>query len=119
MKVKAAQITSGASRSSDISWTSEGKIVYATDASGSADIWLMEADGTGSKQLTANSGLNYGPTATPDGRYIVFHSDRTGVCNLWRINLEGVNQTRLTPGEWATVSPDGNWVIYEGLCRAR
>jgi len=78
---------------------------------------MMEADGTGQKQLTANAGRNYGPTVTPDGHYVVFHSDRTGVWHIWRMNRDGGNPKELVEGEWASCSADSQWVIYGDLYR--
>ncbi len=100
-----------------ISWTPDGRILYASDASGSRDIWIMNADGTNPKQLTANTGNNLQPYASPDGRYIVFSSNRAkaGAFNIWRMDMDGSNPIQLTHGSGevqAICSPDGRWVIY-------
>ena len=113
----ASQITSGAGRYFDLSWTPGSKILYASDASGSADIWEIDADGTNQRQLTAGAGRNYGPVASPDGRYILFHSSRSGQWQIWRMDSDGNNPVILTSGaeesNWAQVSPDSRWVIYQ------
>jgi Tol biopolymer transport system component len=44
--------SSGLARPSGMSWTPDGKLVYSTIASGNADIWIVNADGTASRQLT-------------------------------------------------------------------
>ncbi len=113
----AAQVTSGAGRYFDLCWTPDGKILYASDASGSADIWEMQADGEGQKQLTVNAGRNYAPVASPDGRYIVFHSNRAGgTWNIWRMDRDGSNPKQLTnessESYFPEISPDGQWVVY-------
>ncbi len=114
---KAMPITSGAGRYFDMAWTPDGHLLYASDASGNADIWEMNADGTGQKQLTSGAGRNYGPTASPDGRYIVFHSNRNGTWNIWRMDRDGSNAKQLTndseDSNWPQVSPDGQWVVYQ------
>jgi Tol biopolymer transport system component len=114
---RATQITSGAGRYYDLCWTPDGKLLYASDVFGSADIWEMEANGSGQRQLTAGAGRNYAPVISPDGRYIVFHSNRTGHWNVWRMERDGSNATLLTTGSgesnWPQVSPDGQWVAYE------
>jgi serine/threonine protein kinase/Tol biopolymer transport system component/tetratricopeptide (TPR) repeat protein len=115
---RATQITSGAGRYYDLCWTPDGKLLYASDVYDSADIWEMEADGSGQKQLTAGAGRNYAPVISPDGRYVVFHSNRTtGHWNVWRMERDGSNPTLLTTGSgesnWPQVSPDGQWVVYE------
>lgn len=111
------QITSSAGRYVDLYWTPEGRVLYASDASGNADIWEMEADGTGQRQLTAGAARNYAPITTPDGRYILFHSNRTGAWQIWRMNRDGSDPVQLTNGKensnWPSVTPDGRFVIYE------
>lgn len=110
-------ITSGAGRFFDLIWTPEGSILYASDASGAADVWEMSADGAGQKQLTAGAGRNYGPAVTPDGRYVFFHSNRSGSWQIWRMERDGSNPVQMTKdGEesnWPEVSPDGKWVLYQ------
>ncbi|HXI91096.1 MAG TPA: LpqB family beta-propeller domain-containing protein [Blastocatellia bacterium] len=100
-----------------VSWTLDDKLVYPSDASGHRDIWIMEADGTGQKQLTVDAGNNLQSSVSPDGRYIVFSSNRPRVAtyNVWRMEIDGGNPLRLTHGAGEVqprCSPDGKWVIY-------
>ncbi|HEY0003548.1 MAG TPA: protein kinase [Pyrinomonadaceae bacterium] len=117
--MRQTQITSGAGRYVDLSWTSDGKLLYASDAGGNADIWIMDGDGTNQRQLSAGAGRNYAPVASPDGRFVVFHSNRSGNWQIWRMNADGSNQMQLTGGDqnsnWPQISPDGQWVIYEHI----
>jgi serine/threonine protein kinase/Tol biopolymer transport system component len=113
------QVTPGVGTYYDLTWTPEGHILYASDASGSADIWEMATDGSNQKQLTAGAGRNYAPSVSSDGRYIVFHSNRSGVWQIWRMDRDGSNPKQLTfdntDSNWPEVSPDGQWVIYHRL----
>jgi serine/threonine protein kinase len=100
-----------------ISWTPDSRILYASSASGNRDIWIMSADGTNQKQLTASAGLNLQPMASHDGRYIVFLSNRakTSAFNIWRMDIDGSNPIQLTHGSGEVqpiCSPDGYWVVY-------
>ena len=98
-----------------IAWTPDGRIVYDSLASGSLNIWIMNADGTGQKQLTVDAGAHFRAKVTADGRYIVFTSMRNDQANIWRMNLDGSNPTQLTNGnsDWSlAVTPDSRWVIY-------
>jgi Tol biopolymer transport system component/DNA-binding winged helix-turn-helix (wHTH) protein len=101
-----------------LSWTPDDKIVYNSTASGNWEFWLMAADTTGRKQLTANLGndCNAGePSVSADGRYIVFSSRYTGTLHIWRIKIDGSEPQQLTngTGEWSPeCSPDGRWVVY-------
>jgi eukaryotic-like serine/threonine-protein kinase len=114
---RTTQITSGAGRYVDLSWTPDGRVLFASDASGNADIWEMAKDGSGQAQLTAGAGRNYAPVSSPDGRFVVFHSSRSGAWQIWRMDRDGSNPVRLTTGEensnWPQVTPDGRWVVYE------
>jgi serine/threonine protein kinase len=112
---RARQITSGHDDGAGgIAWTPDGQIVYASSASGSSEIWIMNQDGTNQKQLTNDSFMKHTPAVSPDGRFVVFVSERAGV-RLWRIGLDGGSPTQLTNGNYDTnprISPDGHWVVY-------
>ena len=111
------QITTGAGRYFDLSWTPDGRVLYASDASGSADIWERQIQNNEQTQLTAGASRNYGPAVAPDGSFAVFHSNRSGNWQIWRMNRDGSNQTALTSGSqesnWAQITPDGKWIVYE------
>jgi len=115
---RAIQVTYGASRrdgEAGLALTPDGKIVFTSKASGTEDIWIMDADGSHQRQLTASAGLNNNPAVSPDGRFIVFTSTRTGASHLWRMDIDGSNPRQLTSGSGessAQVSPDGKWVVY-------
>jgi Tol biopolymer transport system component len=114
---RTTQITTGAGRYVDLTWTPDERVLFASDASGNADIWEMSADGSGQVQLTAGAGRNYAPVSSPDGRYVLFHSNRSGTWQIWRMDRDGSNPVRLTQGEensnWPQVTRDGRWVVYE------
>jgi eukaryotic-like serine/threonine-protein kinase len=120
---RAAQITQGPGKYDGyygMTWTPDGsKIFYASIASGAWDIWQMNADGTGVRQLTVDARSNYGPSISPDGRYIVFVSNRAGgAFHVWRMNADGTNPVQLTNGDsenFVHVTADGRWVIYASV----
>ena len=115
---RAVQIKSGGNNLEGVyglAWAPDGRVVYNSLASGSPDIWIMNADGTGQRQLTADAGANLSPKVTPDGRYIVFMSLHNDQANIWRMNLDGSDPRQLTDGnnDWdPAVAPDSRWVIY-------
>ena len=110
------QITPGNGRYFDISYMRDGRILFASDATGFADLWVTGADGEGERQLTSAFGRSYAPAASPDGRSVVFQSSRGGSWNIWRMTSDGGDITQLTAGSedsnWPQVTPDGKWVIY-------
>ena len=117
----ARQITSGTGKYNQISWTPDGKIIYGVAAGNSGELWVIDANGSNQKQLTSNSGMNYFPAVSPDGRYIVFSSNRENTSNffnLWRMDSSGSNPKQLTKGSkdfGGAVTPDGKWVVYSSL----
>ena len=114
---RARQITSGRANNgrNGIAWTPDGRIVYTAREGGVTHIWIMEADGTGARPLTARTRNNNQPSVTSDGRYIVFRSIRTGTWNVWRMDLDGGNVKQLTEGvndNYPRPSPDGRWIVF-------
>lgn len=109
----------GASKSDGsygLSWTPDGKIVYASRESGNLDIWIMDRNGADRKQLTFDSGANYEPMVTRDGTAIVFTSTRKGEPDVWKMDIVATNPKQLTTGanaSWPQTSPDGRWVVYK------
>ncbi|PYS69603.1 MAG: hypothetical protein DMF69_16395 [Acidobacteria bacterium] len=98
-----------------MSWTPDGKILYTSRSPDKWDLWELDPVGGKSTRLTINAGNNYYPSASSDGREIVFTSDRGGPVNVWKMDRDGGNPVRLTHGsfeDFPYVTPDGNWVIY-------
>jgi len=114
---KPIPVGSGTSRYYDLSIAPDDKIVYASDASGIADIFEIAATGGDERPLTSAGGRNYAPVVSPDNRYVVFHSNRTGIFQVWRTNRDGSSPKQLTFEEtestWPTFSPDGKWIIFQ------
>ena len=102
---------------SDPAWMPDGRIVFARNSSGQIDLWTINADGTGQRQITKDLAFDYEPTVTPDGKYIVWTSTRSGLPHIWRMNIDGTDAQALTLGDTfddgnPKVTPDGKWVIY-------
>ncbi|HKU74317.1 MAG TPA: DPP IV N-terminal domain-containing protein, partial [Pyrinomonadaceae bacterium] len=102
-----------------VTWTPDGKIVYASRTGENWDLWMANQDGSASKQLTADAFIDQQPTVSTDGRYIVFQSNRSGARNIWRIDADGSNPKQLTQGNsldgYPRVSPDGQFVVFMSL----
>jgi Tol biopolymer transport system component len=84
-------------------------------AGGREDIWIMEVDGSGNKQLSSTGQYNIEPAVSPDGRYIVWTSIQSGRLELWRMDIDGGNAKPLTKDRgtfFQDVSHDGQWVIF-------
>jgi Tol biopolymer transport system component len=110
------QIASNAGWIQDTAWTLDGRIVFSSSAGGSAEVWVMNADGSNPRQLTTGARVNYGLTVSPDGHSIFFASDRAGRFNIWRVDSEGGGLKQLTSGggeSYPRVTPDARWVVYQ------
>jgi Tol biopolymer transport system component len=86
------------------------------------DIWVMEADGSGKRQVTRLPGAAFAPIFSPDGKAIVFasnHHDQDGKgrgFELFKIALDGTGLERIT---WTGLfnsfphfSPDGKKLLW-------
>ena len=56
---------------------------------GRSDIWLVQADGSGVKQLTTHPENDQDPQWSADGSWIYFLSSRSGSSQVWRIRPGG------------------------------
>ncbi|MFL6211251.1 MAG: protein kinase domain-containing protein [Pyrinomonadaceae bacterium] len=116
---RAKQLTSGgvADGYDNLAWLPDGRIVYNVYTGEHLDLWIMNADGTGRKQLTNDAYWEYTAAASPDGRYMVFQSERGGNLSLWRIDADGNNPKQLTTGDGVdsrpAFSPDSQWIVFE------
>ena len=115
---RARQTSSGTGKYDGVNglaWTPDGRLVYASSASGNLDLWIMEADGTHARQLTTDPLVDRWPAVSPDGRSVVFTALRAGSSDLWRMDIDGGNLqplTRADPDFPPEITPDGKWVLY-------
>ncbi len=115
---RARQVTSSGEISGGFEWMPDGKLIFASNLSGAINIWTMNADGLGRRQLTRDQGLyNVFPTLSPDGKTIVFQSTRTdNRSHIFRMDADGSNLKQLTAGEGDEARPrislDGKWIFY-------
>lgn len=94
------KITSGG-YNSDPSWSPNSKvnkIAYVNVSGSSANIFTVNPDGSGTKQLTSGSRRNETPSWTPDGHFISFSSNRNVNSDIYLMYFNGENQVKLTKG---------------------
>ncbi|MGD2206422.1 MAG: hypothetical protein PVH17_06555 [Anaerolineae bacterium] len=93
-----------------------GQIAFVSDRDGNAEIYIMNADGSGITRLTNNPARDAEPAWSPDRQHIAFLSDRDGNSEIYVMAADGSGVTRLTknPGNDArpTWSPDGQHIAF-------
>ncbi len=100
-------------------YSPDGKrIVFASDRSGTYELWVCDSDGTNLVQLTSFGGPDVVPWGgwSPDGKRILFDSNWKGSIDVYVIDAEGGAPKQLTThagvdarGSW---SPDGRWIYF-------
>ena len=97
----------------DPAWSPDAtKIAFASARTGKPHIYVMNADGSGTKALTAGKTNDTHPTWSPDGRSIAFVRDG----DIYVMGADGANATRTSDinaqesdPAW---SPEGTWIAY-------
>jgi TolB protein len=75
------------------------KVAFASARGGKAmDIWVVNRDGSGLRQLTTNPAIDNSPRWSPNGAQIAFISDRTGDPRVYTMSADGLQQTQLPTG---------------------
>jgi TolB protein len=72
------------------------KVAFMSDRTGKWEVYAVNINGTGLKQLTDSGGYVSGlPTWSPDGRYIAFASDRGNQWAIWVMKSDGSGERKL------------------------
>ena len=79
------------------------------------EVFVMNVDGSGQKQLTFDKRAVFGVTFTGNGEEVVFSSNRSAGESLWRISTDGGEPRRMIVGQTAfypSVSHDGTKLTF-------
>ncbi len=105
-------------------------IAFVSTQEGNSEIYVMNADGSGARNISNNPAYDGNPFWSPDGSKIAFESDRNGSLDVFVMNANGSGLTQLThdpandilgaspraqasgvvvPDVW---SPDGSHILF-------
>jgi Tol biopolymer transport system component len=97
----------------DPAWSPDGRqIAFSSKRSGTFDIYVMRANGTGTTRLTDTSDDDMHPTWAPDGTEIAFERSR----RIYAMKTDGTGLrlvSRTLADDTSPVwSPDGKWIAF-------
>jgi Tol biopolymer transport system component len=80
-------------------------------------IYVMNADGSGVRQLTDGDSSDSNPSFSPNGRWMVFDRRRgSHVYSIFVVNLDGSGERQLTHGahrdQAPVFAPNGRWIAF-------
>ena len=102
----------------------QAQIAFTSERDGNREIYVMDTDGGNPRRLTNSRLVDWAPSWSPDGRYIVFTGNgrpgdwgaRGGDLEIYMMDANGNNPRRLTNNlrqdtnpAW---SPDGKHIAY-------
>ncbi|HEV2763099.1 MAG TPA: DPP IV N-terminal domain-containing protein, partial [Pyrinomonadaceae bacterium] len=115
----AVKLSTGSDEDEQPSWSPDGsKIVFVRNySSATAQVWVMDADGSNQRNLTNYEwAFNRTPAWSPDGSKIAFQRWN----DIWLMDADGLNQTQITFAEVGgynkpSWSPDGTQIAVNRL----
>jgi Tol biopolymer transport system component len=70
-------------------YSPDAQIAFVSDRSGSREIWLARADGTGQKRMTSFNGPDVGDLQwSPDGRHLAFYGRAHGYSDIFTLDCD-------------------------------
>jgi len=109
-------------RARDMAWSPDGRqlafVNWNPDQRTGRDIYVINVDGTGLRQLTDHPGHDRLPAWAPNGRQIAFYSTRNNLNNnsggIFLMDTDGKNVKELTDRDekYPSWSPDGKRIAF-------
>ena len=103
------------------------KLVEGVIEPNTFEIWIMNADGTGKRQVTKLGAASFAPYFFPDGKRIIFasnlHDPRGRNFDLYMVRTDGTGLERITYNEtfdgFPVFSSDGRQLVFASNRNAR
>jgi TolB protein len=93
-----------------------GKIVFTSYVKRFPQLWMMNTDGTGQREIPTGVELNASPALSPDGTQIAFSGSAKGNPDIYVVSTSGSGLRRLTTTHALEASPDwsatGRQILY-------
>jgi len=102
-------------------WSPDGRqLLFVSNRDGNSEVYVMNADSSGQRNLTRNPAQDSDPVWSPDGRTIAFVRGRNGnnrpAREVYVMNADGSGQRNLTRNpatdEAPAWSPDGSTIAF-------
>ena len=99
-------------------WSRDGRtIVFVSWRDGNGEVYAMDADGSGPRNLTQHPAKDVRPAWSPNGRRIAFVSRRDGNAEVYVMNADGSGKRNLTrdrasDDDYPTWSRDGRKLAF-------
>jgi dipeptidyl aminopeptidase/acylaminoacyl peptidase len=114
------ELISGKSARGDVqtpAWSPDGrKLAFVSERDGNAEIYVMNADGSGQENLTRQPASDSHPSWSPNGRKLAFVSRRDTNSEIYVMNADGSGLRRLTrtprDDRGPAWSPDGRAIAF-------
>ncbi len=91
-----------------LAWSPDArKIAFVSGRNGNKEVYVVNADGSGKRNLTRNPAADLAPIWSPDGRKIAFESDRDRDAEIYVMNADGGGQRNLTRNALLDENPCG------------
>ena len=92
------------------------RVAFSSNRSGNFDLYVMDADGLNSRQLTNDAGNEGDPAWTPDGKWIVYTATRGSATQIVIVSVDGGETRQLTTtsrgNHSPSVSADGRTIAF-------
>jgi dipeptidyl aminopeptidase/acylaminoacyl peptidase len=92
------------------------RLAFLVQRAGRTQLYLMNADGSGTRRVAEQLDVRGAPAWSPDGQWLAVAANRDGEPHLFRIPVEGGTPLPLVK-EYSTYpiwSPSGQFLVYSG-----